>query len=55
MHNELLPESICFTRDRIGFAGFRALVRELPDEAEVGAAGASAVDLPKNVILPSSH
>lgn len=36
MHNELQPDSIRFTSDRIGFEGFRALVRELPDEAEVG-------------------
>ena len=36
MHNELQPDSIRFTSDRIGFEGFRALVRDLPDEAEVG-------------------
>jgi hypothetical protein len=36
MRNESQPESIRFTSDRLGFEGFRALVRELPDEAEVG-------------------
>lgn len=34
MRREFHPKSIRFTSDRIGFDGFRALVRELPDEGE---------------------
>jgi AraC family transcriptional regulator len=36
MRNEFDPETIRFTSDRLGFAGFRALVRELPDQGEAG-------------------
>ena len=36
MRSEFHPESIRFTSDRIGFEGFRALVRELPDQGEAG-------------------
>jgi hypothetical protein len=35
MPEEFHPESIRFTSDSVGFNGFRALVRELPDEGEV--------------------
>jgi hypothetical protein len=36
VRSEFHPESIRFTSDRIGFEGFRALVRELPDQGEAG-------------------
>ncbi len=36
MRSEFHPESIRFTSDRIGFEGFRVLVRELPDQGEAG-------------------
>ena len=32
----LLPDCIRFTSDCVGFEGFRALVRELPDQGEMG-------------------
>lgn len=36
MRSEFHPESIRFTSDCVGFEGFRALVRELPDQDEAG-------------------
>jgi AraC-like DNA-binding protein len=36
MRNEFDSETIRFTSDRLGFEGFRALVRDLPDSGEAG-------------------